>query len=331
MWNDADTSDTSAYLWDSPQPDHQPLPQTQESKRPPPQQQQNQSNSQNGNSVQGPGQYSAQAQAQASQQKHQADTSGKTPAMFSMPSSASESSDQSSTSNSSTQKKRKSSRSASPPDIFGDTSFLDTGAGAGPFVSDKLFEDSNSAMNAMYPGMGDGNYTGQDFGGLSLDSVASGNNHLMSFGNQNSPGYSNQTRATQDQSRPYRDTRFATLYSPQNRSPVGAKSTHGPHGQADSMQQMPTIQPSQTQTGFGINSSGGNSPMVFGSHESSPGAFANTGGSPFSANNDMIGGPFSNSPAPAAPSNLKHEESLDFGLETSQSQPHLPDFAVSFF
>lgn len=92
---------------------------------------------------------------------------------------------------------------------------------------------------------------------------------------------------------------------------------------------MNTIQPSQTT--FNLNHRD-ESPMMFGSNESSPGAFGNNG-SPYSVNNDVLNGGFASSPLSLPHRTIKQEPNADhiFDATSASAQPVKPSSQTTSF
>lgn len=177
-----ESTNWNELLYDSPQPDPQPLPQSslpsststqQTSHVSPPQ-----------SRTQDFAQESRGTQNKPLQQQISSNTSNGTriTPIFSMPSSASESSDHSSSSNSSTQRKRKSSRSSTPPDMFGQDTFIGGVTVPDPTFQDNKLYDSMSNDYESYNNMTNDTFSGQAIGDLNLGGMGHQTSQAVSFG-----------------------------------------------------------------------------------------------------------------------------------------------------
>lgn len=205
-WND---TDTSQFLFDSPQPEPRSL-QPDKDSAPKPQ-------------ASGPSQVAAvsnQGTSNGLGQNQQQPSSGHYNApnntVFTMPSSASESSDHSSSSQSSVQRKRKSSRSSTPPDFVTQDAFPeDEPLSCNTFQDSKMFDGSSNGYN-LYNNMSDFSFTGQDLNTFSLQGVNS-----MDFSSNNSPEFANSS--LQGQGDVMRDSNYSSMFQANQAPAVSVK------------------------------------------------------------------------------------------------------------
>lgn len=319
QWNDADASE---FLFDSPQPESRSIAQEKNKT------QQTYPPSSSHPPAPAHTQSASLEQSQSVQQQQNIPyTAGPPTTMFSMPSSASESSDHSSSSNSSAQRKRKSSLSSTPPDFLAQNSFMSTSLPSESIYQEsKLYQGPTDNYNT-YGGMNEQAFSNPAIGTLNADIMAD-DTSLMGFSSDNSPNFSHDT--TLPQRNGIQHSGFSPMFQLNSASsPVMHLSQDIPVRSTKELQQMNTIQPSQTTLTLNHRDE---SPMMFGSNESSPGAYGNNG-SPYSVNNDVLNSGFANSPLSLPNRSIKQEPNSDLKSDTTSSsaQPLKPSSQTTSF